>query len=120
MRAEKRKPDKAHPRNRVQSHEALFANCGEHHLGFAIGSDFMEANQVGSFNVGIATAQAQSVLVKSKKDLTRNRALITLDRTAEGPRSSSKLSPFVFTTKLSNGISAPSDPNFSPHSHIRC
>ena len=78
----------ANPRNRVQSHEALSANHGKHCLGLAMGPDFMEANQMGSFNVGISTAQAQSVSVKSKKDLARSRALITLDRTAEGPRSS--------------------------------
>ena len=84
----KRKPDVANPRNRVQSHEALSADHGEHCLGLAMGPDFMEANQMGSFNVGISTAQAQSVSVKSKKDLARSRALITLDRTAEGPRSS--------------------------------
>lgn len=87
-RAKKRKPDVANPRNRVQSHEALSANHGKHCLGLAMGPDFMEANQMGSFNVGISTAQAQSVSVKSKKDLARSRALITLDRTAEGPRSS--------------------------------
>lgn len=87
-RAKKRKPDVANPRNRVQSHEALSANHGKHCLGLAMGPDFMEANQMGSFNVGISTAQAQSVSIKSKKDLARSRALITLDRTAEGPRSS--------------------------------
>ena len=87
-RAEKRKPDEAHQRNRVQSHEAFSANRGKHRLGLAMGPDFMEANQMGSFNVGIATAQAQSVLVKSKKDLARSRAIITLDRAVEGPRSS--------------------------------
>ena len=84
----KRKPNKAHPRNQVQSHEAFSADRGEHRLGLDMGPDFMEANHVGSFNIGIATAQAQSVSAKSKKDLARSRALITLDRTAEGPRSS--------------------------------
>ena len=57
-RAKKRKPDVANPRNRVQSHEALSANHGKHCLGLAMGPDFMEANQMGSFNVGISTAQA--------------------------------------------------------------
>ena len=87
-RAEKRKPDEVHQRNRVQSHEAFSADRGKHRLGLAMGPDFMEANQMGSFNVGIATVQAQSVLVKSKKDLARSRAIITLDRAVEGPRSS--------------------------------
>ena len=54
----KRKPDVANPRNRVQSHEALSADHGKHCLGLAMGPDFMEANQMGSFNVGISTAQA--------------------------------------------------------------
>nr|POE46294.1 hypothetical protein CFP56_64935 [Quercus suber] len=103
---------KANKDTEVQYHEALCTDHGEQRLGFAMGPDFMEANQVGSFHVGIAIAQAQSVSIKSKKDLARSRALITLDRTAEGPRSSSKLSPFVSSAKLDNRISTPSDPNF--------
>nr|POF07324.1 hypothetical protein CFP56_22838 [Quercus suber] len=45
-RVRKRKPDKAHPRNPIQSHKDLSANRGEHRLGFALASDFMEANQI--------------------------------------------------------------------------
>ncbi|KAF3970795.1 hypothetical protein CMV_005545 [Castanea mollissima] len=113
IRIDKRTSDEAQSRNRVQSHEALpVADHGEQCMGFAIGPDLMEAIQVGSFNVGIAITQAQSALVKSKKDLARSRVFIASDKGNEVPRNSPKLTSSISTAKLINGISTPSEPKF--------
>lgn len=113
IRIDKRKADEAQPRNQVQSQEALFvAEHGEQRMGFAIGPNSTEAIQVGSFNVGMATTQAQSVSVKSKKDLARSRVFIASDKGTEGTRYSPKLTSSISTAKLNSGINAPSEPNF--------
>ena len=75
-------------------------------MGCTLGPDLlMDASQLGSFNLGSATTQAQNVSVKSKKVLAQSRAHFTLVSDVEMPKCSPKSISFATISKPNNKTS---------------
>lgn len=104
-------PNEAHPKSQAQSPKQLSTtDHGAKELGFSLETDLLSgANQLGYFNLGSATIQAQNVSVKSKKDFARNRAHITSVNVADGSKSFPRSS---YLASISNHSNKTSEWNF--------